>query len=215
MRIIKNNEKNNSNVLPSVSRSGNLSVVIMSPRGKSKKETKEEGKVPAPGGETSEPEPGTPASKGTLEQAAANAKKAYNEEREHPGLFTYSEGPGRGNGGKLFATASGHSSREFDCSSFVTVCYKEAGLPDPSGLNYHPIGTTKTLMPHCKKVHKPEAGMLCFYGGVYNAPTHVTIVMPDTANAVSMGKQGDPYLGPAEHLGPAPFWGYFKPNNAP
>ena len=35
-----------------------------------------------------------------------------------------------------------------DCSGFVTLCYRMAGVPDPSRLGYQQLGHTRTLPAH-------------------------------------------------------------------
>jgi cell wall-associated NlpC family hydrolase len=107
----------------------------------------------------------------------------------------------------------GHEPRVMDCSTFVTLCYKAAGLPDPNHLGYNGEGFTGTLIAHCHKVSTPQPGDLCFYlgGGSAGAPQHVTIYVGH-GKVISMGGEGDPDEGPAASTGPSGFMGYYRPN---
>lgn len=60
-----------------------------------------------------------------------------------------------------------------DCSGFVTLCYKAAGVPDPNGFGYNGSGNTQSLMAHGKKIHsdKLAPGDLVFY----RSPEHVGV----------------------------------------
>lgn len=58
-----------------------------------------------------------------------------------------------------------------DCSEFVTLCYKEAGAPDPNGLKYNGQGYTGTLMQNGTKTLTPRPGDLAFY----RSPEHVGV----------------------------------------
>jgi cell wall-associated NlpC family hydrolase len=153
-----------------------------------KESSKEE--VPGTGGESS----GT-ASGGVV----AQAKKAVAES----GKYKYVYGGGRGPGVKLFS-----GPREFDCSSFTELCFKEAGLPDPSNKNYEPIGTTQAMIENCQHVTNPEPGDLAFYG-TREATTHVAIYVGN-GNVISMGKPGDPEECTTQQAG-SPFVGYYRP----
>jgi hypothetical protein len=133
---------------------------------------------------------------------AGAARKALSEKSK----YVYSEGANRGNNGTLF----GPEPRTMDCSSFAILCYKEAGLPDPSGANYNPIGNTDSLIHNMKKTSTPQPGCLCFFGASVSATTHVTVYVGG-GNAISMGRQGDPEEGPAETTGAAGFLGYWEP----
>jgi hypothetical protein len=64
-----------------------------------------------------------------------------------------------------------------DCSAFATLCYKEAGCPDPNGNNYNGSGNTSTLIAHCRRVAFPGIGDLVFYSGDGNLsyPGHVAV----------------------------------------
>jgi hypothetical protein len=147
-------------------------------------------------GATSEGSPGTSSS------VAEAAKKALGEKSK----YVYSELSNRENNGTLFGPAP----RTMDCSAFATLCYKAAGKPDPSGLNYKPIGDTATMIVKCKKISTPEPGDLCFYGPSESDTKHVTVYVGG-GNVISMGTQGDPSEGPAATMGPAGFLGYFRP----
>jgi cell wall-associated NlpC family hydrolase len=145
--------------------------------------------------------PSTPA--GVNGAAAAMAEKALAEQQKsHPYKYVY--GGGRGPGVKLFGGAG-----EFDCSSFTIYCYKEAGLKDPAGMNYSPIGATESMINNCNKVASPQPGDLCFFGEVGHT-IHVTIYVGN-GEAISMGGEGDPRRGPATTTGPSAFLGYYRP----
>ena len=76
-----------------------------------------------------------------------------------------------------------------DCSTFVTLCYRDAGWPDPNGLRYDGYGYTGTLADHGVRVHLSQmaASDLVFYSD----PDHVTIAVGD-GRVVSMGQPGEP-----------------------
>lgn len=62
-----------------------------------------------------------------------------------------------------------------DCSSFATLVYKEAGLPDPNNSGYNGSGYTGTLVAHGMSVATPQPGDLIFYGGTRIVPGHVGV----------------------------------------
>ena len=45
-----------------------------------------------------------------------------------------------------------------DCSGFVTICFYEAGAPDPNGLDYSGQGYTGTLLDHLEEIERADAG---------------------------------------------------------
>lgn len=141
---------------------------------------------------------GTAASASSI---AGAAKKALSEKSQ----YVYSEASNRENKGTLYGPAP----RTMDCSAFATLCYKAAGAPDPSGMNYSPIGNTDSMIKKMKKVTNPKPGACCFFGSSVSATTHVTVYVGG-GQAISMGKQGDPEEGPAETTGPAGFLGYYE-----
>lgn len=65
--------------------------------------------------------------------------------------------------------------RGIDCSSFVTLVYKEAGAADPNNLRYNGTGNTRTLADHGRWVNQPAPGDLVFYGGSREFPGHVGV----------------------------------------
>lgn len=76
-----------------------------------------------------------------------------------------------------------------DCSSTVTLIYKEAKAPDPNGRDYDGQGYTGTLWPRGTFLTgaKPMAGDLSFYGWQDGGiPSHVAICISDT-EVVSFG----------------------------
>lgn len=76
-----------------------------------------------------------------------------------------------------------------DCSGFATLCYKQAGAPDPNGLHYNGYGYTGTLLQHGKKTNTPQPGDLHFWNG----PAHVCV---DVGGGKVIGWGGSP--GPSE-----------------
>jgi hypothetical protein len=62
-----------------------------------------------------------------------------------------------------------------DCSTFATLVYKEANLPDPNDENYNGAGNTGTLINHNRRVVVPSPGDFVFYGGTVAYPGHVMI----------------------------------------
>lgn len=146
-----------------------------------------------------------PGSEGSASSAAEAAKKALKEQQEKH-IYKYTqESPARENNGTLF----GPSPRTTDCSAFATLCYKAAGLPDPSNKGYSPIGDTSTIIANCKKVSNPKPGAFCFFGTSESATTHVSIYVGG-GKAISMGQEGDPDEGPAETTGPSGFLGFYE-----
>lgn len=147
-------------------------------------------------------------SEGGNGSASEQAQKAYSEKKK----YLYSEQPNRSNNGTLF----GPEPRTMDCSSFVTLCYKDAGLPDPSAKNYEPIGNTESLIANCEKVTgTPSKDDLCFYAGDESTthPQHVTLYVGG-GKAIGMEQPGVNLLeGTPEALGPAKFLGYYRPKN--
>jgi NlpC/P60 family len=133
---------------------------------------------------------------------AGAAKKALSER----GLYAYSEGSNRGNNGTLY----GPKWRTMDCSSFCTLCYKAAGAPDPSGLNYSPIGDTASMIKNMTKVSTPKPGACCFFGPSVSETIHVTLYVGG-GRAIAMQAPGITLgEGPAETFGPGNFLGYWE-----
>lgn len=91
----------------------------------------------------------------------------------------------------------------FDCSSFVTVCYFAADLPDPNGRGYDGLGYTGTLMERGERITRSQLkpGDLIFYG--YNryyrpgfpvgSPNHVALYVGDSM-VLSMGSYPMKYV---------------------
>jgi hypothetical protein len=127
-----------------------------------------------------------------VQAVVEQAEKAYSERVK----YQYTEEiPARENNGTLF----GEAPRRMDCSSFATLSYKEAGLPDPSNQGYSPIGNTTSMIRNMVKTSNPVPGDLVFYGSNEKEPVHVVVYIGN-GNAIGME---DPALGLAE--GPA--WG--------
>jgi hypothetical protein len=53
---------------------------------------------------------------------------------------------------------------KLDCSSFATLVYKAANLPDPNGFGYNGSGFTGTLVPNGVWKNKGAPGDMAFYG---------------------------------------------------
>lgn len=74
-----------------------------------------------------------------------------------------------------------------DCSSMVTLVYKEAGLADPNGSGYNGFGWTGSLVLRGAWTSSPKAGDLAFYGPSTSNTTH-TAILVDNFRVVSFGK---------------------------
>jgi len=74
-----------------------------------------------------------------------------------------------------------------DCSSFATLCYKEAGCKDPNGQNYNRQGYTGTLAAHGLPVSVPQPGDLVLYG----SPPNYSHVMVAIGGGQCIGIGGD------------------------
>jgi cell wall-associated NlpC family hydrolase len=112
------------------------------------------------------------------------ARRALRLQKNNPGYYQYSEEYDRSAleslfGGKLPITV--------DCSGFATLCYKAAGLPDPNGLGYKPLGNTTTLEAHGRATNNPQPGDLAFWSGA----AHVAVYIGN-GKVISMGTPGDP-----------------------
>lgn len=65
---------------------------------------------------------------------------------------------------------------QIDCSSFVTLVYKAAGIADPNGAGYNGGGNTSTLRANGKKTTDPQPGDLVHWGsGAAGGASHVGI----------------------------------------
>ncbi len=78
-----------------------------------------------------------------------------------------------------------------DCSSFVTLCYKAGGAPDPNGNGYNGAGYTGTLVKNGVWTHTPQPADLVFYGSSRNVPDHVALFIGDGA-IINHGSPGEP-----------------------
>lgn len=142
-------------------------------------------KEPAPDTNTrtlteSRPESGSP-----REAIVAAAKKAlrlkanyfYVQHRPmHAGLFE-NEVPG--------GVAGPAQPMGIDCSEFVTLVYKAAGVQDPNGSNYNGSGYTGTLAANGKKTSDPQPGDLVLYGPA--APYKHVAVYIGNGKAIGIG----------------------------
>jgi cell wall-associated NlpC family hydrolase len=75
----------------------------------------------------------------------------------HKGLFDFPQ----------IALATGGTTDgilRLDCSEFVTLVYKAAGVVDPNGRGYNGTGYTGTLVANGTRTSNPQPGDLVFYG---------------------------------------------------
>lgn len=72
-----------------------------------------------------------------------------------------------------------------DCSETVTLLYKDAGCPDPNGLDYDGYGDTTSLMGHAPHIafSKRKPGALLFYAD----PWHVSMCLRDVTRVLTFG----------------------------
>jgi cell wall-associated NlpC family hydrolase len=72
-----------------------------------------------------------------------------------------------------------------DCSSFVTLVYKAAKMPDPNGLGYNGSGNTDTLWENGNPTKSPQPGDLVFWTSdpsripVAGSASHVAVFIGD------------------------------------
>lgn len=87
---------------------------------------------------------------------------------------------------RAFIPASPLWPRATDCSGYVTWAFRSAGLPDPNGFAYSPVGYTGTLAQHGTRVslNSLRTGDLIFYGGGFPYG-HVAIVVNGFLRLVS------------------------------
>lgn len=164
--------------------------------------------APAPRVAPTTPVPVAATATGTA-RIAEQAEKAWSEHSE----YVYTENaPARENHGTLY----GAYPRYMDCSAFAELCLKEAGIPDPSGKNYHPIGDTHTLIAGMELVSTaPEPGDLAFFGSSPANPDHVVVYI---GNGESIGMENvglNMQRGSTMDLGigAGQFLGYYRPRN--
>jgi cell wall-associated NlpC family hydrolase len=111
---------------------------------------------------------GLPDTDGSRNAVVLVAEKAYQVQQTDP--YNYEQIRPIPDG--LF---SGAAHRGIDCSSFVTLVYKDAGASDPNGFGYNGSGYTGTLAARGTWVFTPEPGDLVFYGGTKAVPGHVGV----------------------------------------
>ena len=113
----------------------------------------------------------------------------------HTAEIHYSEGADRYNWSK---TKRGTLPISTDCSGFVAMCYKWAGLPDPSGDNFQ-AGYTGTLLANAEKnghiltdISKALPGDLIVYGP--GTGSHVAMIVEAGADplTISHGSESGP-----------------------
>lgn len=141
------------------------------------------------------------AASGTLAEVASAALKAYHQKQN----YRYAEIR------PIPSSLFGQPPVTTDCSGFSILCYKWAGLPDPSGNGYDGSGNTGSLISHMRRATTPTPGMLVFYGGTMGYPQHVAVYV-GSGKVVSHGSPGDPSLDPVD-LGISPVWGFYRPTN--
>lgn len=93
-----------------------------------------------------------------------------------------------------------------DCSEFVYVCAKAAGLPDPSGAGYTGWGNTYSFIAHLPHASIPQKGDLVFY----DLPSHVGIctgfsALYKTLMVLSHGGDGGPRFLPYRYRTPVAY----------
>ena len=77
-----------------------------------------------------------------------------------------------------------------DCSGFATLCYKEAGAPDPNGLGYSGQAYTGTLEMNGRPTKNPQPGDLAFW----SSPDHVAVYIGG-GNIIQFGSPPAPIQG--------------------
>lgn len=156
--------------------------------------------------------PAAPASAANIQQGAlvgvAQAALLALKQQQASGgsLYLYSEQSNRGNNGTLFGPAP----RTMDCSSFSTLCYQAAGLPDPNHQGYSPIGNTASFIAHCSNISQGDAlpGDVCFFGADASHTVHMNVFVGN-GQCVNMGAPGEPTLD-AVGTGPSTFLGFYR-----
>jgi hypothetical protein len=80
--------------------------------------------------------------------------------------------------------------RTFDCSGFVTSCYRDAGAPDPGGSNYDNSETSDTIAAHCTQISASSAipGDLV----VFPEPHGHVVIYTGNGNCISQGGDSGP-----------------------
>ena len=98
--------------------------------------------------------------------------------------------------------------RGTDCSGFATLCYKEAGCNDPSGMDYNGAEWTGTMAAKGTTVSTPQPGDCCFYG---EGPdySHVTIYV-GSGEVASFGTDAGPQIEPMSYRTPSLFKSYLQ-----
>ena len=106
---------------------------------------------------------------------------------------------------------SANGPRIMDCSKFVTLCYKAAGLSDPNHQHYSPIGDVNSLIKHCFPIAQAaaEPGDLCFFGSSNTKPTDVNVYIGN-GQSISMNSPGQPAQGPSAQMGSSAFLGWWR-----
>lgn len=111
----------------------------------------------------------------------------------------------------------GQIPRSADCSSFVTLGYRDADAPDPNGRAYDGLGYTGTLLAGGRPTRADELkiGDLVFYGFTtsprpgfpYGAPTHVAGVVRRNRSGLWVASHGS-------QPGPVEVALYYRPVNS-
>jgi NlpC/P60 family len=86
-----------------------------------------------------------------------------------------------------------------DCSGFVTILARWAGLPDPNGRHYDGSGNTRTLLDNLTHIDKSQTwrGDLCVFGKYPGE--HVVLLLEggtrqDDPQVVSHGQEAGPLI---------------------
>lgn len=81
-----------------------------------------------------------------------------------------------------------------DCSAFVTLVYKAAGIVDPNARHYDGFGFTGTLIANGTKTSSPQPGDLVFY----RSPEHVAVYIGN-GKVIEMGGNPGPREEPIDY----------------
>jgi cell wall-associated NlpC family hydrolase len=74
---------------------------------------------------------------------------------------------------------------KIDCSAFVTLVYKAAGIKDPNALGYNGQGYTDTLAANATKTGSPQVGDFAFYGS--GPPFEHVAIYSGNGKVIQMG----------------------------
>jgi len=143
---------------------------------------------------------GLPGTDGSRKAVVMIAQKCVEIQAKWPFHYAHAWQNPRPYPDTLFSAEAHSSSKGIDCSSFVTLCYKEAGAADPNGAGYSGNGYTGTLATHGAPVPYPSPGDLVFYGSPPDYH-HVALVVGG-GNQIQIG--GDDGVKMESLNGPGP-----------